>query len=152
MQLFETRNFGRISYEPDSVLQFPGGLPGFEQSRSFLPVQVPDTDPIVFLQNLEDPALCFVTLPVLTIAPDYQLDMGDTDLEAIGFSPGSRPRIGEDVLCLTIVSIRPTGPTANLLAPVVVNLRSRSAVQAVATELEYSHQYELVPQEALACS
>jgi flagellar assembly factor FliW len=68
------------------------------------------------------------------------------------------PRIGEDVLCLAVLSIRPEGPTANLLAPVVVNLRNRLAVQAVAPDSEYSHRHPLPPaagqpewREAMTC-
>ena len=67
-------------------------------------------------------------------------------------SPARQPRIGDDVLCLTVLTVRETGPTANLLAPIVVNLRNRKAVQAVAPESDYSHQYELMPDEASVCS
>jgi flagellar assembly factor FliW len=56
------------------------------------------------------------------------------------------------VLCLTVLSIKETGPTANLLAPVVVNLANRRAVQAVALESDYSCQHGLFPLETAACS
>jgi flagellar assembly factor FliW len=153
MPSFDTRNFGTIAYEPGSVLFFPSGLPGFEQRRSFLPVQGKDTDPLVFLQSLDDPALCFVTLPVFTVDRDYRLEIADPDLETIGLAPGRRPRIGGEVLCLVIVSVHEAGPTANLLAPLVVNLENRLGVQAVASESEYSHQHSLLAsQEAMVCS
>jgi len=55
--------------------------------------------------------------------------------------------IGSDVLCLAIIT---TGdgqpPTANLLAPIVMNLRTNVAVQAIQTETGYSHQ-QLLPTE-----
>jgi flagellar assembly factor FliW len=152
MPFLETRNFGTVPYELDSVLEFPEGLPGFEQKRRFLPIQAPDTEPLIFLQSAEDPSLCFVTLPILAVEPAYRLDMEDADKELIGLAPGHPPQIGRDVLCLTIVSIRESGPTANLLAPVVVNLRNRLAVQSVAAGSTYSHQFHLTaPQEAVAC-
>jgi flagellar assembly factor FliW len=51
-----------------------------------------------------------------------------------------------------VLSLRETGPTANLLAPVIVNLKSLKAVQAVAQEGSYSHQHPLVTEEmAAAC-
>jgi flagellar assembly factor FliW len=106
----------------------------------------------VFLQSLEDPALCFITLPVLAVDPQYRLEVSGDDLGQLGLSPGKQPRIGTDVLCLTVVSIRESGPTANLLAPIVVNLRNLKAVQAVALESEYSLQHVLLPEEALVCS
>jgi flagellar assembly factor FliW len=55
------------------------------------------------------------------------------------------------VLCLAVLSIRETGPTANLLAPVVINPKACRAVQAVAEGGGYSHQHALEPLEA-ACA
>jgi len=51
-----------------------------------------------------------------------------------------------------VIAIRETGPTANLLAPIVENLRNLKAVQAVAPESEYSLQHVLLPEEAPVCS
>jgi flagellar assembly factor FliW len=111
-----------------------------------------ESDPLVYLQSLEDPALCFITMPILAADPCYKLRVNGEDLEQLGLSQSRQPRIGEDVLCLTVVSVRETGPTANLLAPIVVNLRNRKAVQAVSPESDYSHQHTLMPEEASVCS
>jgi flagellar assembly factor FliW len=152
MPVQETQKFGRISYQEGSEIDFPSGLPGFEQRRRFLAVQLPDTNPLVFLQSLDDPGLCFVTLPVLAVEPKYRLRLSGEDLEHLGFSGGRQPRIGPDVLCLAVLSIRASGPTANLLAPVVVNVANLKAVQAVMADSGYSHQHVLLPQEAAVCS
>jgi hypothetical protein len=42
-------NFGAIFFAPESVFEFPHGLPGFEERRKFLPVQNPRTAPILVL-------------------------------------------------------------------------------------------------------
>lgn len=152
MPSVETNYFGVISYEPDSVVEFPKGLPGFDERRRFVALQFDDSRPLVFVQSLEDPGLCFITLPVLAVDPQYQLRISNEDRELVGLAMGRPLRIGEDVLCLAVVSIREDGPTVNLLGPVVVNLRNRKAVQAVASESGYSHQHRLVPQEAPVCS
>jgi len=151
MSVMETKNFGEISFEPDSELVFPGGLPGFENRRGFVAIHFEQSDPLVYLQSLEDPDLCFITMPVLSVDPRYHLTLSDADLNLLDLPVRWQPRMGEDVLCLTVLSLRETGPTANLLAPVVINLRNRKAVQAI-MESEYSHQFELVPQETCACS
>ena len=147
----QTANFGTISFTPESVFEFPNGLPGFEERRRFLPVQNPRTAPIVFLQSLEDPALCFTTLPIWVVDPHYQLHVTEQDLKTLGFPAHQQPRIGDEVLCLAVIAIRKTGTTANLLAPLVVNLKNYKAVQAVSPESGYSHRHLLFPQEAAAC-
>jgi flagellar assembly factor FliW len=152
MPSVQTQYFGVISYEPGSTLHFPRGLPGFEERRLFVALRFSDTQPLVFLQSLEEPGLCFITLPVLAVDARYRLGISPEDRELVGL-PTVRPlRIGEDVLCLAVIAIRETGPTANLLAPVVINLHNQKAVQAVDPESGYSHQHALVPEEAPVCS
>ena len=148
----QTKNFGTISYAPESELRFPGGLPGFDERKRFVAVRFVESDPLVYLQSLEDPDLCFITMPVLAVEPRYQLKVSPEDLDQIGLTPARQPKIGEDVFCLTVLSIRETGPTANLLAPIVINLKTRRAVQAIAPGSDYSHQYELMPEESSVCS
>jgi flagellar assembly factor FliW len=151
MSSFETKNFGVVSYESGSVLEFPRGLPGFEERRLFLVLQFDDSRPLVFLQSLEDPGLCFITLPVLAADPDYRLEVTGEDRELVGLPLTSALRIGQDVLCLTVLSLQESGPTANLLAPLVVNISNLKGVQAIAPESDYSHQHALLPQKTVVC-
>lgn len=152
MPVIETKNFGKIAFELDSELEFPSGLPGFDSRKRFVAVRFAESDPLVYLQSLEDPALCFITMPILAVDPRYKLRVSCEDLDQLGLSRVRQPRIGEDVLCLTVLAVRETGPTANLLAPIVINLRNRKAVQSVAAESHYSHQFALMPEEASVCS
>lgn len=151
MPVAQTTHFGTISYNPDAAICFPKGLPAFEERRRFAVLQFEDSAPLTFIQSLETPDLCFVAMPVLAIDPRYRLDVSREDLEEIGLGSDRQPRIGDEVLCLTIVSLGERGPTANLLAPVVVNIQNRKAVQAVAGESGYSHQHALFAQEVVAC-
>jgi flagellar assembly factor FliW len=152
MPSFDSKEFGRINYEPGSVLEFPNGIPGFEHRKRFVALTFPHAQPLVFLQSLEAAELCFITLPVLSVDRQYRLAVSEEDLESIGLPAKRQPKIGEDVACLAMVTIqRNSGPTANLLAPVVINIRNLKAVQAIAPESSYSHQHALVTSEAVAC-
>jgi len=152
MPSVQTKNFGPVSYEPETIVEFPQGLLGFEERRRFVALSFPDTQPLIFLQSIEDADLCFLTLPVLAVDREYQLRVSNEDREQIGL-PVNRPlRIGEDVLCLAVLSLRETGPSANLLGPLVVNLRNRKGVQAVSADSGYSHQHALAAEEAPVCS
>ena len=151
MPSFETKNFGSLSYESDSVLEFPAGLPGFEKHRYFLALRFPDSEPLIFLQSLEDAGLCFITMPVLVVDPHYRLQVCGEDRDLVGLPLGRPLELGKDILCLTVLAIRENGPTANLLAPVVVNLSNRKAVQAVAADSSYPLQHVLLPEEVPVC-
>jgi len=153
MPHFQTRDFGDIEYCEDAVIEFPAGLPGFEQEKRFLPIEHAASKPIVFLQSLSRAGLCFITLPVRALAPDYSLALSPEDLELLSFGE-ARPEIGRDTLCLAIVSVAEgKPPTANLLAPIVVNMAARRAVQSIQAESGYSHRHPVLPAPGVnACS
>jgi flagellar assembly factor FliW len=137
-----TRQFGCFEYDPAAAIEFPGGLPGFETQRRFVLIEQPNLAPILFLQSVESPELCFAAAPVNAIEPEYDLALTEEDARLLDVDETS------SVLALAILSAPSDGPlSANLLAPVVVNPQSRRAVQAVRMDSRYSHKHPLA-QEA----
>jgi flagellar assembly factor FliW len=143
MPWLDSAHFGRLEYSPSSTLAFSEGLPGFEQERNFLLVEQPCHHPLVFLQSVTTPALCFPALPVRVVEPQYEPLLSAADLQLLGFS--EQPIIGDDAIVLTLVAVHEQDPTANLLAPVVINLRTRAAAQCIDSDLRYSHRHRLLP-------
>ncbi|MGA2591524.1 MAG: flagellar assembly protein FliW [Bryobacteraceae bacterium] len=151
-QRCDTRYFGPVEYAEESVMVFPDGIPAFEQEKRFLALRQPINEPMVFLQSLANPSLCFATMPALAACPHYQLNMSPEDLDALGLERGRQPAIGCDVLCLAVLSLEEDAPpTANLLAPIVVNLHTLRGRQAIQTDSPYSHR-EVLPLREAACS
>lgn len=143
-----TKQFGELDYPEASTLTFPRGLPGFEDCREFVLLDQPDLAPLVHMQSLETPELCFLALPVRTILPDYETSLSPEDREAAGLGEAATP--GRSTLDLALLSVAIDGRlTANLLAPVVINLTTRQAVQAVRSDTRYSHAHVL--EAAAAC-
>ncbi len=148
-----TKYHGELEYDELSVLQFVRGPFGFAEETRFLPIEQPALRPLVFLQSLATPELCFISLPVFLVDKQYSLSISPEDLEAVGLPPDRESRIGEDILCLVIVCLQQGGPaTANLLAPVVVNRHNSKAIQALSLNRKHTHQVPLAaPTEVSAC-
>jgi flagellar assembly factor FliW len=151
MHKLETRLFGVIDCPEEAVFEFPRGLPGFEDERRFLFVEEPKTRPLIFMQSLSTADLCFITVPVRVVKPNYQLCLQPEDLVELELVPDRQPEIGRDALCLAIISLEENQPpTANLLSPVVVNLDNRRGLQAIQADSEYSHRHPFSPQDGAA--
>lgn len=150
MARIRTKFFGEVDYSPDAVFKFPQGMPGFETENAFLFLNQPGTYPLMFMQSISRPDLCFILLPVLAADPHYKLRVSEEDLEALGLTAGRQPRIGKDILCAAMVcaggSARPE-PTVNLLAPILVNLKRQIGIQAIQTPSRYSYRHPLVSQD-----
>jgi len=124
-------------------LEFPQGIPAFETERRF---RLIDREPLLFLESERNPELSFLLLPVALIDPDYKLALTAEDRATLEATAESR------LLCLAVITATDDlPPTANLLAPVVVNLDCGRAVQAVRCDAAYSHKHPLL-QEGATCS
>jgi flagellar assembly factor FliW len=110
-------------------------MPAFESERRF---RLTDREPLLFLESETNPELSFLLLPVALIDPDYRLALSTEDRATLDASAES------SLLCLAVVTAaEDSPPTANLLAPVVVNLACGRAVQAVRSDTMYSHRHAL---------
>jgi flagellar assembly factor FliW len=118
---------------------------GFENESGFVLIHRPELYPLVYLQSVTTRDLCFLALPVLVVESAYDLRLTAEDATLIGVP--ERPGIGNDVLCLALLTVHTGGPTANLLAPVVVNLKTRAALQCITAGTAYSHQHALAAAE-----
>jgi flagellar assembly factor FliW len=93
-------------------------------------VEVPAQRPLVFLQSAERPEVCFVSLPVRTVRPDFELTLSEDDRFALRLDEGAHAEIGIDLLCLALLIPAAGGIETNLGAPVVVNLANLRCIQA----------------------
>ncbi len=138
MQSIQTAYFGKVSFPEASVIHFERGLPGFEHETAFVSISREDCEPLIFLQSLATPQLCFVTMSVLPLCADYRLDMQPDELAALGLPADSKPAIGSEFACLAIISVSEDGPpTANLMAPLVIHVPGCKAVQIIQADPAY---------------
>lgn len=150
MPSIETKYFGTMPCDEESCFDFPSGIPAFEEERRFLRIESPAHHPLLFLQSTTTPALCFIAMAVVAAVPDYRLSVSPEDLAALDLPAVRQPRIGSEVLVLTLLSIRENAlVTVNLLAPLVINLANRKALQAIRHDSIYSHEQPLPALSAL---
>ena len=146
----ETLHFGTLDFDDRAVIEFPRGLPAFEDQRRFLIIEREDTQPLVFLQSLDRPNLLFMALPVRAVEPDYRLAPCAEDLEELRLD--LKHDTGDDgaVTTLGVVTVwEDSGATINLMAPIVINTRTRRALQVVQPWAGYSHQHRLAGQASV---
>lgn len=133
-QTFVSSRFGEVRFEETDVIEFPWGIPGFDSLRQFVALSGHGNPDVVWLQSLEDPAVALPTGDPWRFFPNYDpllpayavvgLDLSDPD----EFS----------ILCVVCTPESDSGFTMNLLAPIVVNLKTRRARQVMLDTPAYS--------------
>ena len=149
-----SKYFGELEYSPEAAFQFAAGIPGFEDQTAFVFLDQPHNHPLVFMQSLSQPDLCFIAVPVFVADPRYKVNLSPEDRESLKLSSPLDPRIGVDVLCLALVTVREDAdPTVNMASPIVLNLENRMGIQSIQERSPYSMQHPLSPpSEAPPCS
>jgi flagellar assembly factor FliW len=130
--LVASRLFGPLAVRRDAVLTFRGGLPGFAGERRF--VLLPAASEGVFwLQSADEGALAFLLVDPFTTFPGYEVDVPEAELA------GSAP------LVLAMVTLpREEGDpcTANLQAPLLIDLGRREGRQLILEGAAYGPRHE----------
>lgn len=136
MEIQSTR-FGTLDIDPETVIEFPRGLPGFEQDRRFKLLHTSETPTVYYLQSLDD---ADVALPVtdpgeVGVVYEFSLDDEESALLALD-DPGQalvlmvlyRDGEGDGEPLEQAGGGRVRG---NLYAPLVINTVRRSGLQKV---------------------
>jgi flagellar assembly factor FliW len=142
---YDTTRFGNIEVKETEVLNFPVGLYGFERENQFtrLPFDPNIESPMEWLQSLQTPSLAFVVTDPFLYVPDYSVKLTEGEKAQIQFKQG-------DTLLTRVIVTIPENyleMTANLVAPLVLNLTSGLVRQFVLTSMEYDTRHHLLPQE-----
>lgn len=108
--------FADVEVDARDVVTFPDGIPGYEGSRSFVLLDIPDAAPLKVLHAVNGPEPCFLVADPKSVLSGYRCDLTSADRLRLGASDDSV------LLWLVIVTVREGGAvSANLRAPVVIN-------------------------------
>lgn len=129
--------FGKLETPEETALFFPVGIYGFPQLRRccLLPYGIPSE--LRWLQSLENPFLLFLSVEPHAIFPEYEAEIPDIEAEALDLKKA------EEAAILTLLTVCPETNTisANLLAPLVINMVTRQARQVLLDPNRYSTRH-----------
>ena len=125
--IINTTRFGQVQIQAEDLVTFPEGLLGFFDLKRYVFLEDPHDEIFAWLQSVEEPAIAFPVLEPELFTAHYAPQLLRTDLEGLGFRSGDVLR----TFCIVTIPEDPTQMTANLKAPVIINLRNRQARQCV---------------------
>jgi|SRR6185369_15801759 len=120
-------------------VRLPMGLLGFEHLKNYQLVANPEEEPFFWLQVKDNASLAFVVINPFLVAPEYQPDLPQADVDFLGIQES------DDALLFNIVTLHPGGrATVNLKGPIVINRHTLTGKQVVlANAFEYAVHHPL---------
>ncbi len=126
----QTGRFGQIEVSTDEIISIPSGILGFPDDQNFCLVDPGDETLILWLQSLTNPRLAFPVLEPRIFKSNYIVRLSAAELRELRLASIHEASV---FTILTIPSQLPE-MTANLKAPLVINVRDRIAKQVVLQE------------------
>lgn len=135
--LIKTKFLGEVEINEDVIIVFPDGILGFEESRKFIILDIPENEVFKVLQDVDQEFVSFIIADPWKFRQDYEIDVPDAELLKINI------RKKEQVAMMNIITLSDDfeKSTINLLAPIILNSEDRLGRQYVLNNVSYSTKH-----------
>lgn len=137
--IIKTGRFGQLTVEEESKIYFPEGVLGFADNKWFSLIDPGDDTLILWLQSLDNPNLALPVLEPKIFRPDYAVRLSAAELRLLKLENVNQSA----VFSILTIPEEITEMSANLKAPLVINLREQLGRQVVLQENEYSIKHAM---------
>jgi len=121
------------------VFNFPDGIPAFEDSRRFSIVATDNIQPFVYLKSLDVEDLGFICIDPFLVDKNYVVNLPAKDMSILELDdPGDVM-----VMCTVTVDSNPKNTTANLRAPILINMESRTGRQVILDDIDNGIKFRI---------
>ncbi len=128
--------FGTFEVATPDIIDFPAGMPGFEECRRFVLLSSAELGPLQCLQSVEGPSASFLVIDPRRALPDYRCALSEVDRRRLGEEDGT-------LLWLSIVTVEAEQTLVNLRAPVVVHPERMVGYQLMPSNTIYPLRFDL---------
>ena len=129
---------GEMEVPAEKILQFTQGLFAFEEYKKYFILDPEEKDfPFRLLKSLEEESLGFIITDPFLFKPDYEFELDEETLQELEIE---KP---EDILTyvLLVIPDKVEEISANLAAPVIVNMAKQLAKQVILQCGDYPTKY-----------
>lgn len=135
----DTKYSGEVEVTEENIVDFKTGLPGFEDRKRFVVLDLEGNDVFKILQDIERPELAFILVNPWDFFEDYEIEL---DL-------GEEKDQVKDLRVFTIVTLEEElkDSTTNLLAPLVLNCEKNQGRQIILNGFPYTTKHKLFLEE-----
>ncbi|MBC7075358.1 MAG: flagellar assembly protein FliW [Syntrophomonadaceae bacterium] len=139
----KSSRLGEVEIDEKSMVFFEEGIPAFEDRKRFIFLELEAESPFYYMQSVDDGELCFIVAIPNVFFPTYQPEIEKEDLEKIGLEDEN------DLMVFAILTVPEDfkKTTANLMAPIIVNLKKNKGLQVVPMKSRYTTRHCIFPQQ-----
>ncbi|SEQ25222.1 flagellar assembly protein FliW [Piscibacillus halophilus] len=134
-----TLYLGEIELNDEEVLTFENGVPGFQDQKQFVLLELDGNPAFKVLQSVKQENLAFVVTNPFLIEAKYEFELDESVKKQLKIQNES------DVQVWNIVTVQDPfeQSTINLKGPIVINIKENLAKQLLLSESDYSTKHPI---------
>lgn len=133
--LIETKYLGQIEILHDSIIIFEEGLLGLEELKKYVLIDADSHGLLKCLQSVEDKNISFIVVSPWDVLKEYEMDVDEEELDKL------KDKDMNNLLAYSILTIGEDKMTANLMGPVMINIKTRRGKQIVLHKSQYTTKH-----------
>ena len=137
----QTTRFGEVEIADEKILHFPEGIIGFHSLKRFA-LLGKQSRLVMWLKAVDNPRIAFIVINPFLFEPDYNPRLTQEDLDFLKVHDSSDLHI----FAIVVVPEDPQKMTANLLGPIVINIKEKIGKQVILLDGGYSVKHPIVKQ------
>lgn len=138
--VFTSKVHGEIQYEENNVITFNKGIPGLNELKKFILLDLEEYEPFKLLQSLEDDEISLIVTSPYEFFSEYEIKLSEETTKNLNIeSP-------EQVIVLTTVTLNSDVKkiTTNLQGPIVINTSNNFGEQIILDNSKYKVKSPLI--------
>jgi len=135
-----TKHFGELEVDDGDIIFFDEGIPGFEDLRRFVLLSEENSYPFSWLQSVDDGDIAFVLIDPWYFKPDYSFDIDEGIISKLEIQNEGDVK----VFAITVIPEDVKLMSANLRAPIVVNINRKKGIQYIMNDDRYSIRHYIL--------
>ena len=143
--VINTSKFGEVEIDKNAIFNFVSPIIGFNDLKEYTIIDYKPDSPFKWLQSVEDMDLAFPITLCSFFGIDYQFDIPDEEASQLEIESA------DDIFVCNIANIpssNPQGATINMLAPIVINIVNKKAMQIILKNTEFEVRHKLFNDES----
>ncbi|RII36202.1 flagellar assembly protein FliW [Clostridium chromiireducens] len=137
---FISKVHGEMKYEENDIVTFNKGIPGFNDLKKFILLDLDEYEPFKLLQSLEDDEISLILTSPYEFFNDYEIKLSEDTIENLEIQSS------EQVMILTTVTLNSDVKkiTTNLQGPIVINTSNNIGEQIILDNAKYKVKSPLI--------
>jgi len=139
VETVKTRDFGVVQVSESDKIIFKKPIFGFEDLKEFYLIPLEEPKQFTLLQSRENECISFMLTRPKLFLTDYILDIDNNDANLLEISDHN------DISDFAIITIPEDMEkiTMNILGPIVINMKTKFAVQSISNCIDYTTKCRL---------